>query len=49
MKVFGEQWQDYFVASPSNRYLGYVTGGTTPAALVGDWLTTALDQKPAGR
>ena len=46
MKVFGEQWQDYFVASPSNRYLGYVTGGTTPAALVGDWLTTALDQNP---
>ncbi|TXF88828.1 aspartate aminotransferase family protein [Neolewinella aurantiaca] len=46
MKVFGEQWQDYLVASPSNRYLGYVTGGATPAALIGDWLTSAVDQNP---
>ena len=46
MKVFGDRWNDYFVASPSNRYLGYVTGGTTPAALIGDWLTAALDQNP---
>jgi glutamate/tyrosine decarboxylase-like PLP-dependent enzyme len=46
MKVFGAQWRDYFVASLSNRYLGYVTGGTTPAALVGDWLTAALDANP---
>ncbi len=46
MQRFKEQWTPYLVAAPSARYLGYVTGGTTPAALLGDWLTTAVDQNP---
>lgn len=39
-----EKMQSLFVASPGARYWGYVTGGVTPAALMGDWITSTIDQ-----
>lgn len=44
LRLFQQAILPNLSASPGPRFWGYVIGGTNPAALLGDWLVSAIDQ-----
>jgi glutamate/tyrosine decarboxylase-like PLP-dependent enzyme len=43
LKEFNQRLAPLMVSQAGPRYWGFVTGGATPASIVGDWLTTIYD------
>ena len=46
--LFAKEYTDKMTNSAGPRYFGFVTGGSTPASVAGDWLVSAFDQNACG-
>jgi glutamate/tyrosine decarboxylase-like PLP-dependent enzyme len=48
LDVFQKNYAPFLNNSAGARYFGFVTGGSTPASVAGDWLVSAYDQNACG-
>lgn len=48
LNLFERKYGDKVANSAGPRYFGFVTGGSTPASVAGDWLVSAYDQNACG-
>jgi glutamate/tyrosine decarboxylase-like PLP-dependent enzyme len=48
LDYFGQNYADHMANSAGSRYFGFVTGGSTPASVAGDWLVSVYDQVMSG-